>query len=48
MKTLIRTIARTESTLIRDTFIVLLGISLILGSVMLLDFFHLIKAYSWQ
>jgi len=48
MKTLIRTIARTESTLIRDTFIVLLGISIILGSVMLLDFLHIIKAYSWQ
>jgi len=48
MKTLIRTIARTESTLIRDTFVVLLGISLILGSVMLLDFLHIIKAYSWQ
>lgn len=48
MKTLILSISKIKVIDVKDTFIVLLGISIILGAVMLLDFFHLIKAYSWQ
>jgi len=48
MKTLILSISKIKVIDIRDTFIVLLGISIILGIVVLLDYYHLIKAYSWQ
>jgi len=48
MKTLILSISKVKVIDVKDTFIVLLGISIILGIVVLLDYYHLIKAYSWQ
>lgn len=48
MKTLIKSIARVETNLLRDTVIVLAAISLILLTVQVLDYCHLIKWYEWQ
>jgi len=48
MKTLIKSIARVETNLVRDCFIVLAAISVILLTVQVLDMLHLIKWYDWQ
>ena len=48
MKAIVKSIGKVKVIDVRDTFVVLLGISIILGIVVLLDYLHLIKAYSWQ
>ena len=48
MKTLTKSLVKTDKSLVKDTFFVLLGLSSILLIVVILDYYHLIKAYSWQ
>lgn len=47
MKTLTKSLVKTESNTLRDAFIVLLCLSVIIGTVVALDYFHLIKEYAW-
>lgn len=48
MKAIVKSIGRVKVIDVRDTFVVLLGISIVLCIVVILDYYHLIKAYSWQ
>jgi len=48
MKTLTRNLASIEVGTIKAAFIVLLSISLIVGTVAALYYFKLVKEYSWQ
>lgn len=48
MKTLARNLTGIEVGTIKAAFFVLLGISLILGTVAALYYFKLVKEYSWQ